>query len=118
MSSNMSNNTPSADDREAIVDKLHGALAVFRRECDELHRKKQLAVERLRLEKEEKDATEKTVHGMQETLNQLNKSGSEEAKTELERMEKDVEQINREVRPPRSRRNIVQWKLIPFLVLT
>jgi uncharacterized protein YoxC len=87
---------------QTIVDKLHGALAVFRRECDELHRKKQLAVERLRLEQEEKDATEKTIHGMQETLNQLNKSGSEEAKRELEQMEKDVEQMNREVRPLKS----------------
>ena len=41
--------------REEIVDKLHGALAAFRRERDDLRRKKELATERLRLVMEEKE---------------------------------------------------------------
>ena len=91
--------TATGEAREAIVDKLHGALAAFRRERDELHRKKELAVERLQLVKEEQQAIEKTVHAMQEKLNQLNKSGSEEAKKDLEQMEKDMDQVHRTVSP-------------------
>lgn len=41
--------------REEIVDKLHGALAAFRRERDDLYRKKELATERLRLVTEERE---------------------------------------------------------------
>lgn len=41
--------------REEIVDKLHGALAAFRRERDDLRRKKELATERLRLATEERE---------------------------------------------------------------
>ena len=36
---------------------------------------------------------------MQEKLNQLNKSGSEEAKKDLEQMEKDMDQVHRTVSP-------------------
>ena len=70
----------SSAGREEIVDKLHGALAAFRRERDDLHRKKELATERLRLVTEEREAMEKTIRSMQEKLNNLNKSASEEAK--------------------------------------
>ena len=98
----MYTSTTTGDAREEIVDKLHGALAAFRRERDELHRKKELAAERLQLVKEEQQAIERTVHAMQENLNQLNKTGSEEAKKDLEQMEKDVDQLHRTVSPEKN----------------
>jgi len=85
------------DAREEIVDKLHGALSAFRRERDELHRKKELAVERLRVAKEQQEATEKTIHDMQDKLNHISKSGSDDANKELKGIEKEVERLHREV---------------------
>ena len=87
------------DAREEIVDKLHGALSAFRRERDELHRKKELAVERLRVAKEQQEATEKTIHDMQDKLNHISKSGSDDANKELKGIEKEVERLHREVSP-------------------
>mmetsp|Transcript_57475 Transcript_57475/g.69147 ORF Transcript_57475/g.69147 Transcript_57475/m.69147 type:complete len:238 (+) Transcript_57475:107-820(+) len=59
---------------EAIVHKLHEALARFRREKDDLHRKKVLALERLRLAWEERESVEKCVQSMQSKLDSLTKS--------------------------------------------
>lgn len=84
--------------REEIVDKLHGALAAFRRERDDLHRKKELATERLRLVTEEREAMEKTIRAMQEKLDQLEKSVSDAGKLQLVQLEKEVERLNQEVR--------------------
>lgn len=94
-SSNDSSNNNNG--REAIVDKLHGALAAFRRERDDLHRKKELAVERMRLVKEEHDATEKTVRSMQAKLMELQSSASSEAaQREVAKLRQEVERLNRE----------------------
>lgn len=84
--------------REEIVDKLHGALAAFRRDRDDLHRKKELATERLRLVTEEREAMEKTIRAMQEKLDQLDKSVSDAGKLQLIQLEKEVERLNQEVR--------------------
>lgn len=84
--------------REEIVDKLHGALAAFRRERDDLNRKKELAMERLRLVTEEREAMEKTIRAMQEKLDQLEKSVSDAGKLQLIQLEKEVERLNQEVR--------------------
>ena len=88
----------SNNGREEIVDKLHGALAAFRRERDDLYRKKELATERLRLVTDERQAVEKTLRAMQEKFNVLNKSVSEEGKHELAMLEQEVERLNKEVR--------------------
>ena len=60
--------------REEIVDKLHGALASLRKERDHLHRSKELAVERLRLAKEERVTVEKTVSSMENMYDHLTSS--------------------------------------------
>jgi|JI10StandDraft_1071094.scaffolds.fasta_scaffold3184787_1 hypothetical protein len=52
---------PHNNGREEIFDKLNGALAAFRRERDDLRRKKELATERLRLVTEEREVCA-TVH--------------------------------------------------------
>jgi len=88
----------SNNGREEIVDKLHGALAAFRRERDDLYRKKELATERLRLVTEEREALEKTLRGMQEKLNVLNMSASDRGRHELAKLEQEVERLNKEVR--------------------
>ncbi len=90
--------------REAIVDKLHGALATFRRERDEVHRAKELAVERLRLAREEREAAERTVQSMQEKYDRLIKSVSSSSKSnsnsnddEITKLQAEVERLSREV---------------------
>lgn len=83
--------------REEIVDKLHGALASFRRERDDLYRKKELASERLRVANEDTEHMEKILRSMQEKLNVLKKSESDQGKLELCKLEHDVERLNKEV---------------------
>jgi SMC interacting uncharacterized protein involved in chromosome segregation len=95
--------------REEIVDKLHGALAAFRRERDDLYRKKELATERLRLVTEEREAMEKTIRAMHEKLDELNKSVSDEGKMQLVKSEQEVERLNREVR---KKNNIINHSVI------
>mmetsp|Transcript_25753 Transcript_25753/g.42874 ORF Transcript_25753/g.42874 Transcript_25753/m.42874 type:complete len:231 (+) Transcript_25753:145-837(+) len=92
---NNNNELPPA--REAIVDKLHGALSAFRRERDDLHRKKQLAEERLRLMREEQGAMETSVNAMTAKLHKLQESGNAEALQELQTMEQDVMKLQKEV---------------------
>jgi hypothetical protein len=94
-SATANNNEPA---RETIVDKLHGALSAFRRERDDLHRKKQLAEERLRLMREEQGAMEASVNAMTIKLHKLQESGNEEALQELKAMEEQVLKLQKEVR--------------------
>ena len=95
MSENMS---AATNCREAIVDKLHGVMAAMRRERDELHRKKALAEERLRLFQEEKEALEKSCSNAQVQLEALQESGNEGAIQEVVELEKEVIRLNKEVR--------------------
>lgn len=89
-------------EREAIVDKLHGALATFRRERDEVHRAKELAFERLRLVREESVAAERTVQSMQDKYDEMmrsvasNNNGNQE--DEILKLQTEVERLTREVR--------------------
>lgn len=92
----MSNNNNN-NGREEIVDKLHGALAAFRRERDDLFRKKELATERLRVVQEDKSALEKNIRAIQEKLTVLNKSVSDEGKHQLAKLQQEVEHLNKEV---------------------
>jgi uncharacterized coiled-coil DUF342 family protein len=86
--------------KEAIVDKLHVALASFRRERDEVHRSKELAVERLRLVREERMEAEKTIQSMQQKYDQMIQSinfkeGSQD--DEITKLQQEVERLSREV---------------------
>ena len=88
--------------REAIVDKLNGALAVLRRERDELHRTKELAMERLRLAKEERMSMEKSVRTIQNKLHKLSSSvsgeGNQAENNDISKAQQEVERLTREVR--------------------
>jgi len=94
-------NQNSGKSGEGIVDRLNGALSALRRERDELHRQKDLALERLKLVKEERVAVEKVVQSMRLELQQLNIDTSDEGrKTENESIEmlvKEVETLSKEV---------------------
>jgi len=86
--------------REEIVDKLHGALASLRKERDQLHRSKELAVERLRLAKEERLTVEKTVSSMGKTYERLtasvNGAGRNNANDDISTLQREVERLSRE----------------------
>lgn len=100
---------------EQLVGKLHGALAVFRKERDDLYRSKELAQERLRLIVEERQAMEKAVNAMQIKLNELNCKiqGNDESK-DLATLQSEVERLDQEVRKSatRSRRRVKVKKSI------
>ena len=87
--------------REEIVDKLHGALASLRKERDQLYRSKELAVERLRLTKEERETVEKKVRSMEDTYARLTE-GSKDNRLhhddEDTKLQKEVERLGKEVR--------------------
>lgn len=89
---------PASAGSEQIVGKLHGALAVFRKERDDLFRSKELSNERLRLVVEERQAMEKTVNAMQGKLKELNGKiqGKDESKN-LETLQTEVERLDQEV---------------------
>ena len=82
---------------EAIVNKLHGVIASLRRERDDLHRRKTLAVERLALFQEERNALEKTCASAQAKLDLVRKSGDKEAMEEVVELEKEVMRLDKEV---------------------
>lgn len=94
--------------REEIVDKLHGALASLRKERDHLHRSKELAIERLRLAREERVTVEKTVSSMENTYERLKASmdGSTKGSSsnrknavndDITTLQGEVERLGREV---------------------
>ena len=71
------------NDREIIVDKLNGALALYRRERDDYARKKELSEERLRMKKEERVELEKVVRFAEEKLNELLQAAKTTSCTEI-----------------------------------
>lgn len=85
--------------REAIVDKLHGALATFRRERDEVHCAKELAFERLRLVREERMASERAVQSMQNKYDQMMQSIASNGNQddEIMKLQVEAERLSREV---------------------
>ena len=94
-------NKCSPPQREAIVDKLHVALATFRRERDEVHRSKELSFERLRLSREERMAAETIVQSMQEKYDKMMSSmasphGNQD--DEIKKLQSEAERLSREVR--------------------
>ena len=93
--------TPTAR-REVIVDKLNDALSNLRRERDEAHRSKELALERLRLAKEEETELEKSVNALklqyEKLVSSMANQGSENADDELLKLQKEVKHRALEVR--------------------
>lgn len=92
--------------REVIVDKLNGALALYRRERDEFRRKKELAMERLQMKREERQELEKAVRLSEDKLNMLVKAtksntsvsiGKNGEEKSLEDLEAKVDQMRKEV---------------------
>ena len=85
--------------REELVDKLHGTLSILRRERDELHRAKQLAVERLHLIKEERSTAESNLRTLQEKYDRIVSSHQrDERRNEIVKLQSEVERLGREVR--------------------
>jgi len=87
--------------REEIVDRINSALSAFRKERDDIYRQKELALERLRLVKEERAAIETTVESMQEQLDQLisaSREGIGRENDDISNLEREVDRLLREVR--------------------
>mmetsp|Transcript_20543 Transcript_20543/g.30877 ORF Transcript_20543/g.30877 Transcript_20543/m.30877 type:complete len:227 (+) Transcript_20543:131-811(+) len=83
---------------EVLVDKITAALAALRNERDDLHRQKSLAEERMRLVEEEKEALQQSVADARLKYSQLqSQASSEEAKQELQDLERDVTMLQKEV---------------------
>jgi DNA repair ATPase RecN len=82
--------------KEALVQKLQGALQGFRRERDQLHRSKELAKERCRLVQEEEKALSKTVESLKEKYDKLLKA-SQAIKDDLGPLEASVREKTKEV---------------------
>lgn len=97
-SNNMNQAPNQPNQREAIVDKLHGALSILRKERDELHRAKELASERLRLAKEERVNAEKNLSSLTAKFNHIESiEGKHNRKSDIERLQIEVDRLGREV---------------------
>jgi hypothetical protein len=97
-SNNMKQTPNQPNQREAIVDKLHGALSILRKERDELHRAKELASERLRLAKEERVNAEKNLSSLTAKFNHIESiEGKHNRKSDIERLQIEVDRLGREV---------------------
>ena len=91
---------PQPAQREVIVDKLQEALAAFRRERDDLHRKKELAMERFRLAKEARQDIEQKIKQMGTKLAELkeNAAGNNDGgNNAILKLQQEVERLGREV---------------------
>ena len=88
---------PPQPQNEAIVDKLHGALNALRRERDENHRRKDLAMERCRLMTEEKEHMAKNAAAMKERLETIQESLAT-TKRDLAPREASVQKLSKQVR--------------------
>jgi chromosome segregation ATPase len=89
-------NLPQAPHKEALVQKLQGALQGLRRERDQTHRSKELALERLKLVLEEEQALCKTVNALKHKHANLVK-GSNDIQSELGPNENKVKVMTQKV---------------------
>jgi hypothetical protein len=84
--------------REAIVDKLHGALSILRRERDDLHRSKELAMERLNLAKDERINGQENLSVLQIRFNKIDSiDGKQVRLNDIGKLQSDVDRLSREV---------------------
>lgn len=77
---------------QQIEAKLQGVAASWRRERDEAHRQKQLALERLRLAQEEVEATEKSTMALVHKLHELKSECGEKAEQGNGQLKREVEE--------------------------
>jgi len=87
--------------KEAIVEKLHGALSALRRERDDSHRSKELSMERLRIVKDEREAVEKMVRAMQLKLIEMQSSANDDElnnPNSIARLQSEVDRLSNEVK--------------------
>mmetsp|Transcript_4825 Transcript_4825/g.7015 ORF Transcript_4825/g.7015 Transcript_4825/m.7015 type:complete len:232 (-) Transcript_4825:283-978(-) len=109
---------------EEIVEKLNGALASLRRERDGNRRTRDLAIEKLRLKKEERDELEKAVRLAESNLKHLqaqsdrNSSHNGKGEKTITELEEEVEQLRREARfqhaelvGKRDKKNLIESKI-------
>ena len=121
---NHPNRLQQSNPREELVDKLHGTLSILRRERDELHRAKQLAVERLRLIKEERVAAEENLLILRDKYDRIISSNvQDERRGEIVKLQSEVERLGREVRSSNFRSFEIQCLLTvpqfsPITILT
>ena len=95
---NRPNHSQQSNPREELVDKLHGTLSTLRRERDELHRSKQLAIERLRLIKEERVNAEDNIRLLNKKYeNIISSNAQQERRAEIAKLQREVERLGREV---------------------
>jgi len=97
----MNQNSKRVPQREAIVDKLHGALGVLRRDRDGLYRTKELSTQRLGLIKEERQTLEKSLLHLRAKLEELNKQinspQNQDGRKNIMTMKEEVERLGKEV---------------------
>lgn len=83
--------------KEALVQKLQGVLQELRQERDQLHRSKELALERCRLVREEEQSLSKIVASLKEKKEKLQKAALE-IKAGLGPVEASVQETTKQVR--------------------
>ena len=89
--------TVPADAKEVLVQKLQGALHAIRRDRDQEHRQRDMAVERLR---SVKAAMESVIDSVGEEKAKLAKTRSEsqDRQQEVRKLEKEIEVLQQKVR--------------------
>lgn len=90
-------NNHNSTAKEGLVNKLQEALAKFRKDRDQLHRSKELALERCRLIKSEEEALLKTVQTMRDKLAHLQTSKTK-IESQMGPLEVKVQKDSLEVR--------------------
>ena len=81
----------------ALITKLHAKLSLFRRDRDDAHRRKELAVERARIVKQDRENAAAEVRAMQNKLVEM-KDDTKEKMREVGFVEREVEKMTMEVR--------------------
>lgn len=86
----------SMEPESALITKLHAKLSVFRRDRDDAHRRKELAVERVRIVKKDRENAAAEVSALKNKLAEM----EEETKKKIGNVavvEREVEKLNMEV---------------------
>jgi chromosome segregation ATPase len=86
----------SNNNQEGLVNKLQGALSKFRNERDQLHRSKELALEKCLLVQQEADALQTSVSSMKDKFT-MKRKVSETLKKELGPLEETVQAESKQV---------------------
>jgi len=89
--------TSSAPVDRQIEARLQGVAAALRRQLDEAHRKKELAMERLRLTRQEVDAADRSKAAVQAKLDSLAKQAGPKIEQELDQLQKEVDKLKHDV---------------------